>query len=108
MNRLQREKTGVEAMELKRTLQSLACGVLGTRVLTKEPKGKDVEDTDTFIFNSEFSNKLYRIKINTIQAKETQEEIVRTHEEVNRDREYQVRSIKINVLILIEQVPSLG
>jgi cullin-4 len=91
INVLNREKTGIESMELKRTLQSLACGVIGTRVLTKEPKGKDVEETDTFIFNADFTNKLYRIKINTIQAKETQEEIVRTHEEINRDREYQVR-----------------
>lgn len=75
---------------MKRTLQSLACGVLGTRVLTKDPKGKDVDDTDAFLFNAEFTNKLFRIKINTIQLKETAEEVEKTNEEVFRDREYQV------------------
>jgi hypothetical protein len=60
--------TGIEGDELGRTLQSLACGMLGTRVLTKEPKGKDVDPTDIFWFNSEFTNKLFRIKINTIQV----------------------------------------
>jgi hypothetical protein len=60
--------TGIEHGELCRTLQSLACGILGTRVLTKEPKGKDVDPADAFWFNAEFTNKLFRIKINTIQV----------------------------------------
>ena len=34
--------TGIEDKELRRTLQSLACGVLTSRVLLKEPKGKEV------------------------------------------------------------------
>ena len=32
--------SGIEDGELRRTLQSLASGIIGTRVLTKEPKGK--------------------------------------------------------------------
>ena len=32
------QETKIEIGELKRTLQSLACGMIGTRVLTKEPK----------------------------------------------------------------------
>uniref|UniRef100_A0A8C0U1C4 Cullin 4A n=1 Tax=Cyanistes caeruleus TaxID=156563 RepID=A0A8C0U1C4_CYACU len=61
--------TGVEDSELRRTLQSLACGK--ARVLIKNPKGKDVEDGDKFIFNDDFKHKLFRIKINQIQMKET-------------------------------------
>ena len=34
-------------------------------------KGRDVDDGDTFFFNSEFKHKLCRIKINQIQLKET-------------------------------------
>lgn len=64
-----RGKTSIEESELRRTLQSLACGK--ARVLTKVPKGRDVLDNDKFIFNSEFTNKLFRIKINQIQLKET-------------------------------------
>jgi hypothetical protein len=62
------EQTGIEHGELCRTLQSLACGIIGTRVLTKEPKGKDVDPSDAFWFNADFTNKLFRIKINTIQV----------------------------------------
>ena len=56
--------------EFKRTLQSLACGPIALRVLTKEPKGKDIEEEDCFIFNQEYTHKQFRIKILTIQAKD--------------------------------------
>jgi len=59
----------VEARELARTLQSLACGKV--RVLTKHPKGRDIADSDEFSFNEEFDDKLFRIRINAIQLKET-------------------------------------
>lgn len=61
--------SNIEDGELRRTLQSLACGK--ARVITKEPKGRDVENGDKFLFNNEFTNKLFRIKINQIQMKET-------------------------------------
>uniref|UniRef100_A0A8C2YZT4 Cullin 4B n=1 Tax=Cyclopterus lumpus TaxID=8103 RepID=A0A8C2YZT4_CYCLU len=61
--------TGIEESELRRTLQSLACGK--ARVLTKIPKSKDVEDGDKFSCNDDFKHKLFRIKINQIQMKET-------------------------------------
>lgn len=59
----------LEDSELRRTLQSLACGK--ARVLTKIPKSKDVEDGDKFSCNDDFKHKLFRIKINQIQMKET-------------------------------------
>ncbi len=34
-------------------------------------QGRDVNDTDVFKYNAEFKAKLLRIKINSIQAKET-------------------------------------
>uniref|UniRef100_A0A8C2WCH1 Cullin 4A n=1 Tax=Cyclopterus lumpus TaxID=8103 RepID=A0A8C2WCH1_CYCLU len=64
-----RAATGIEEEELRRTLQSLACGK--ARVLNKNPRGKDVEDGDRFNFNNDFKHKLFRIKINQIQMKET-------------------------------------
>lgn len=59
----------VEELQLKRTLQSLACGK--ARVLHKTPKGKEVEPSDIFTFAEDFKHKLYRIKVNKIQMKET-------------------------------------
>lgn len=61
--------TNIEDGELRRTLQSLACGK--ARVLNKIPKGREIEDNDKFKFNNDFVNKLFRIKINQIQMKET-------------------------------------
>merc|ERR1712079_825221 len=66
------EATNIEDGEMRRTLQSLACGK--ARVLTKIPKGKDINDGDKFIYNKDFTNALFKIKINQIQLKETNDE----------------------------------
>ncbi|XP_022358682.1 cullin-4A isoform X2 [Enhydra lutris kenyoni] len=88
--------TGIEDSELRRTLQSLACGK--ARVLIKSPKGKEVEDGDTFTFNGEFKHKLFRIKINQIQMKETVEEQVSTTERVFQDRQYQIDAAIVRIM----------
>lgn len=109
--------TNIEEGELKRTLQSLACGK--ARVLNKNPKGRDVGEDDKFKFNSEFTNKLYRIKINQIQMKETvsscrvlicnvlyvflklflkMEEQKATEERVYQDRQYQIDAAIVRIM----------
>uniref|UniRef100_A0A6Q2X122 Cullin family profile domain-containing protein n=1 Tax=Esox lucius TaxID=8010 RepID=A0A6Q2X122_ESOLU len=88
--------TGIEEGELRRTLQSLACGK--ARVLNKNPRGKDVEDGDRFNFNNEFRHKLFRIKINQIQMKETVEEQVSTTERVFQDRQYQIDAAVVRIM----------
>ncbi|KAM5147540.1 cullin-4A isoform 2-T2 [Callospermophilus lateralis] len=88
--------TGIEDSELRRTLQSLACGK--ARVLIKSPKGKEVEDGDKFLFNAEFKHKLFRIKINQIQMKETVEEQVSTTERVFQDRQYQIDAAIVRIM----------
>ncbi|XP_066475020.1 cullin-4A [Tiliqua scincoides] len=88
--------TGIEDSELKRTLQSLACGK--ARVLNKNPRGKDVEDGDKFTFNGDFKHKLFRIKINQIQMKETVEEQVSTTERVFQDRQYQIDAAIVRIM----------
>jgi cullin 4 len=64
--------------------------IIQVRLLKKEPPGREVDDDDTFTFDTGFKHKLLRIKINTIQLKETVEENTKTHEAVFRDRQYQV------------------
>ncbi|KAL1282926.1 hypothetical protein QQF64_001729 [Cirrhinus molitorella] len=91
-----RGATGIEDGELKRTLQSLACGK--ARVLNKIPRGKDVEDADRFNFNADFRHKLFRIKINQIQMKETVEEQVSTTERVFQDRQYQIDAAVVRIM----------
>ena len=87
---------GMEDKELRVTLQSLACAKI--RVLNKEPKGRDVDDTDVFHLNSKFDVKQLRIKINSIQLKETQEENDKTTESVFQDRQYQVDAAVVRVM----------
>ncbi|EDO35660.1 predicted protein [Nematostella vectensis] len=91
-----KQATGVEDGELRRTLQSLACGK--ARVIKKRPQSKDIEDGDIFTFNKEFKHKLIRIKINQVQMKETPEENVNTTERVFQDRQYQIDAAIVRIM----------
>lgn len=88
--------TGLVDAELQRTLQSLACAKF--RVLTKHPKGRDVNPTDTFTVNLGFTDPKYRIKINQIQLKETKEENKETHERVLQDRQYETQAAIVRIM----------
>lgn len=68
------------------------------RVLSKHPRGKDVAPTDGFTVNSAFSHEAYRIKINQIQVKETKEEKQETHEQVHKDRQFEIQAAIIRIL----------
>ncbi|PWA35741.1 cullin4 [Artemisia annua] len=91
-----RDATSIEDKELRRTLQSLACGKV--RVLQKIPKGREVDDNDSFEFNDAFTAPLYRIKVNAIQLKETVEENASTTERVFQDRQYQVDAAIVRIM----------
>lgn len=88
--------TNIEDTEIRRTLQSLACGK--TRVLYKNPKGRTIENSDKFCFNHNFTHKLFRIKINQIQMKETAEEQKATEETVFQDRQYQIDAAIVRIM----------
>ena len=79
-----------------RDRQSLACGK--TRVLTKTPRGRDVADTDAFAVNGAFTERLFRVKINSIQMRETEAENQETNEKVFQDRQYQIDACLVRVM----------
>ena len=91
-----KEATNIEDGELRRTLQSLACGK--ARVLLKSPKGKEINDGDKFKVNAEFTHQLFHIKINQIQLKETNEEQKATEERVFQDRQYQIDAAIVRIM----------
>lgn len=93
-----KQQTGLEEKELKRTLQSLACGQIPTRVLRKEPQGKEVNDSDHFIVNEQLKNERKRIRINMIQLNETQEEQKSTVDRVMFDRELVLQATAVRIL----------
>ena len=85
--------TDLDDAELKRTMQSLACAKY--RVLSKTPRGREVNNTDIFMINDGFSDPKYRIKINQVQAKETKQENKETHERADRNFETQAAIVRI-------------
>ena len=75
-------------MELKRQLQSLACAKY--KILKKHPPGRDVNASDSFSFNADFSAPLQKIKISTIASKvENTEERKETRDRINEERRHQ-------------------
>ena len=91
-----KSQTGLPDAEVRRTLQSLACAKY--RVLIKHPKGREVNDTDTFTFNANFGDSKLRIKINQIQLKETKEENKETHQRVAADRHYETQAAIVRIM----------
>ncbi|KAI1376792.1 Cullin-domain-containing protein [Hypoxylon crocopeplum] len=90
------DNTGLGGGDLDRTLQSLACGKV--RVLTKHPKGREVNPTDTFTVNKAFTDPKYRVKINQIQLKETKQENQETHERVAQDRQFECQAAIVRIM----------
>ncbi|KAK9737600.1 Cullin protein neddylation domain [Popillia japonica] len=91
-----KESSNLEDNELKRTLQSLACGK--SKILLKTPKGKEIEETDSFSYNHNFSDRLFRVKINQVQLKETIEEHHATQESVFHDRQFQIDAAIVRIM----------
>lgn len=88
--------TDLSDPELQRTLQSLACAQF--RVLTKHPKGREVNETDTFTVNIAFTHPKIKLKINQIQLKETKEENAETLERVHKDRQYETQAAIVRIM----------
>ncbi|KAI0077913.1 Cullin-domain-containing protein [Panus rudis PR-1116 ss-1] len=89
--------TSIPEAELQRQLQSLACGK--HRILKKHPSGRDVNPSDSFSFNAEFSSPLFKIKISTITSRvETAEERKETHDRVDEERRYQMEACIVRIM----------
>jgi hypothetical protein len=57
-----------------------------------------VNPTDQFAYNTNFSDKQLRIKINQIQLKETKEETKTTHERVAADRHFETQAAIVRIM----------
>ncbi|MCO5592501.1 hypothetical protein L7F22_046504 [Adiantum nelumboides] len=92
------QATVIPALDLKRSLQSLAC-VKGKNVLRKEPMSKDISEDDVFVFNDKFSSKFYKVKIGTVAAqKETEPEKQETRQKVEEDRKPQIEAAIVRIM----------
>ncbi|KAG0174593.1 hypothetical protein DFQ28_005749 [Apophysomyces sp. BC1034] len=88
--------TTLDERELKRVLQSLACGQ--HKVIKKLSAGPDIQSSDQFIYNPEFTAQSYRIKINTIQQEQTVEERKETQSKVLINRQHQLEAAIVRIM----------
>ena len=58
-------------------------------LLTNHSLGKDISEDEIFTWNGKFSYKLFKLKINQVQIKETVEENKETTEQIFQDRQLQ-------------------
>ncbi|XAR51749.1 hypothetical protein NMG60_11006468 [Bertholletia excelsa] len=92
------QATEIPALDLKRSLQSLAC-VKGKNVLRKEPMSKEVAEDDAFFVNDKFTSKLYKVKVGTIVAqKESEPEKQETRQRVEEDRKPQIEAAIVRIM----------
>jgi len=90
--------TSIPPNDLKRHLQSLACAKF--KILIKDPKGREVAETDRFRFNDGFQSNLARIKIMTVAAAkiENAEERKDTMEKVDETRKHQIEAAIVRIM----------
>ncbi|KAF7731434.1 Cullin-3 [Apophysomyces ossiformis] len=89
--------TNIPDQDLKRTLQSLACGKY--RVLGRDVKGKDVNPGDKFYFNKGFTSNMARIKIQTVASKvESEGERKYTESKVDEERKHQIEAAIVRIM----------
>lgn len=94
-----RKWSELEDPELKRTLISLLSGkTREMRVLVKKPHSKEIDQNDQFKVNPNFKSQFYRVKVNSIQIKETKAENKRTNEQVHQDRMYQIDACIVRIM----------
>ena len=82
-----REATNIPIADLKRNLVALSSAKY--KILEKEPDNKKVEDSDAFTFNAKFRSKLFRVKVMSVQQKESEPERQETRQKVDEDRKHQ-------------------
>ncbi|KAK0193778.1 Cullin [Armillaria mellea] len=93
------ELTSIDHVDLKRHLQSLACAKF--KILKKHPPGRDVDPSDSFCFNSDFTCQLQKIKISTVSSKvESSSERKETRDRIDEERRHQTEACIVRVMKL--------
>lgn len=93
------QETDIPEKDLLRALQSLALGKVGQRILTKEPKVKEIEPSHNFSINDQFTSKLFRVKIQTVSSKgESEPERKETRQKVDEDRKHEIEAAIVRIM----------
>lgn len=94
-----KNETDIPEKDLLPAMLSLACGKLAQRILTKDPKNKDIEADHVFSVNESFTSKLFRVKIQTVASKgESEPERKDTRNKVDEDRKHEVEAAIVRIM----------
>lgn len=93
------QETDITEKDLQRALLPLSMGKINQRILSKEPKCKEIQSTDRFIVNDSFTSKLFRVKINPMTAKiETDPERQETRNKIDDDRRHVIDAAIVRIM----------
>ncbi|ODQ79300.1 hypothetical protein BABINDRAFT_162326 [Babjeviella inositovora NRRL Y-12698] len=99
-------KTGIPANDLKRQLQSVSVAPK-TRILTKKPMTKEINDGDVFSFNGKFRAPLTKVKVLTVSLgskAENDEERSATVGAVNKSRKFETDAAMVRIMKSRKQI----
>lgn len=82
--------------ELRKALYSLY--FMKEKLLTKSNEPKTISSQDEFALNSSYQSKQKMIKINSVQKKETPEEIQNTQDKVLQERQYLIDAAIVRII----------
>ena len=104
-------RTNIGTNDLARNLQSLAVAPK-TRILVKEPMGRDVKNTDTFTFNDKFTSNFLKIRVGVVAGGgnkvEGDKERRETEKKNNDSRGFTIEAAVVRIMKYISLCPSFG
>ncbi|CAH8250975.1 unnamed protein product [Arabidopsis lyrata] len=86
------EQLNLSHEDLVRLLHSLSCGKY--KILIKEPMSRTISKTDTFEFNSKFTDKMRRIRV-PLPPMDERKKVV---EDVDKDRRYAIDAALVRIM----------
>ncbi|XP_019090945.1 PREDICTED: cullin-2-like, partial [Camelina sativa] len=86
------EQVNLSHEDLARLLHSLSC--LKYKILIKEPMSRSISKTDTFQFNSNFTDKMRRIRV-PLPPMDERKKVV---EDVDKDRRYAIDAALVRIM----------
>ncbi|KAL1960083.1 hypothetical protein VTO42DRAFT_255 [Malbranchea cinnamomea] len=92
-------RTNIPDNDLIRNLQSVAVAPK-TRVLRKDPMSKDVNPTDRFFYNNEFTSKFTKLKINVVTGAkvENKDERSETEKKMDDERRHTIEAAIVRIM----------
>ncbi|KAG2379126.1 hypothetical protein C9374_007764 [Naegleria lovaniensis] len=91
-----RELTQIPEKELKKNLTILCMSK--SKILLKEPKTKNLEDSHKFVYNNDFKSANYRVKLALTSTKESEEEVQETESKIEVERKPVIESVIVRVM----------